>query len=56
MNTADAIQRTLESVNEYDRNMEPANVVDGLFAVARGLQAIAKALRELGSTNVHPEE
>jgi hypothetical protein len=36
---------TLISVNESDRNLEPANVVDGLFAIARALQSVAEAIR-----------
>ena len=35
------------SPNESDRNMEPANVVDGLFAIARGLQAVATAIKDM---------
>jgi hypothetical protein len=31
-----------------DTNMEAANVVDGLFAIARGLQAVAGAINKLG--------
>lgn len=42
--TADAIWGTLQSPNESDRNMEPANVVDALCAVARGLHGIAAAV------------
>ena len=38
---ADALSRiadgALVSVNELDANMDPANVVDGLFAIARAL-------------------
>jgi hypothetical protein len=33
--TAEAIRATLISPNESDRNLEAANVVDGLFAIAR---------------------
>ncbi len=39
-----AVREVFVSPNESDRNMEPANVVDGLFAIARGLHAIADAL------------
>ena len=35
---ADAIRSVFISPNEADRNMEPANVVDGLFAIARAIQ------------------
>jgi len=41
------------SPNESDRNLEAANVVDGLFAIARGLTAIAKAIEELKANTVH---
>lgn len=41
---ADALTRTLISPNEADSNLEPANVVDGLFAIARALDRIATAL------------
>lgn len=34
----------LISTNEADQNGEVANVVDGLFAIARALQAIATAI------------
>jgi len=46
---AKALQATLISPNEADRNLEPANVVDGLFAIARALQNIANELRFLGN-------
>ncbi len=45
---AEAVLATLISPNESDRNGESANVVDGLFAIARGLQAIARNLERLG--------
>lgn len=45
---ADALAETLISPNEHDSNLEAANVVDGLFAIARALNDVAKALRELG--------
>jgi hypothetical protein len=34
----------LISSNESDRNLEAANVVDGLFAIARGLNRLAEAV------------
>jgi hypothetical protein len=42
----DALTATLISPNELGRNFEAANVVDGLFAIARGLHAVAEAIRE----------
>jgi hypothetical protein len=44
MTTAEAIENTLVSPNEHDRNLEPANVVDGLFAIARAIHRIADVL------------
>jgi hypothetical protein len=42
---AEAIHATLTSPNEADSNLEPANVVDGLFAIARALHDLADAVR-----------
>lgn len=44
-----AIYHVLESPNECDRNLEPANVVDGLFAIARSLVGVAAAIDRLGT-------
>lgn len=41
---AKAILGTLESANEQDRNMEAANVVDALFAIARAIERLAYAV------------
>jgi hypothetical protein len=41
-----AIANRLVSPNESDSNGEVANVVDGLFAIARGLHAVAKAIEK----------
>ena len=35
------------SPNEADRNLEPANVVDGLFAIARAMEKVASAIDDL---------
>jgi hypothetical protein len=43
---ASALTATLISPNECDRNFEAANVVDGLFAIARALHDVANAIRE----------
>jgi hypothetical protein len=40
----EALRETLISPNECDSNLEPANLVDGLFAIARALMAVAKAI------------
>jgi hypothetical protein len=44
---ADAIDRNLTSPNEADQNLEAANVVDGLFAIARSLYDVARAIDKL---------
>ena len=41
---AEAIHAVLESPNEVDRNGEQANVVDGLFAIARAIDHLAEVL------------
>lgn len=41
---ASALGATFISPNELDRNLEPANVVDGLFAIAQGLHHVARAI------------
>lgn len=42
----EAIAFCFVSPNEVDRNGEEANIVDAVFAVARGLDNIARAIRE----------
>jgi hypothetical protein len=44
--TAEAIGAAFISPNESDSNGEPANMVDGLFAIARALRDVARAIRE----------
>jgi hypothetical protein len=39
---ADTLWGTLSSPNEADSNFEAANVVDGLFAIARAIQWAAR--------------
>jgi len=41
---AHALSQALFSPNECDRNGEDANVVDGLFAIARALETLARAV------------
>ena len=41
-----AIRGALISPNEADSNFEPANVVDGLFAIARAVGDLADAIRQ----------
>ncbi len=42
--TGNAIRATLISPNESDSNLEAANVVDGLFAIARAIENLAAAV------------
>jgi hypothetical protein len=44
---AEALRATLISPNEGDRNLEPANVVDGLFAIARAIQHLSDQIDAL---------
>lgn len=41
-----ALTSLFESPNECDSNLEPANVVDGLFAIARSIGKLADAVQE----------
>jgi hypothetical protein len=38
----DGLRETLISPNEADRNLEPANVVDGLYALMRAVRLHAR--------------
>jgi len=44
---AAAIAAGLISPNEADANGEPANVVDGLFAIARAIGELTAAIRDV---------
>lgn len=46
-NPAEAIWGTLQSPNERDSQGEDANVVDGLFAIARAIDRLAIAVGRL---------
>ena len=46
----DAMDRLLISENEHDSAGEPANIVDGLFAIARAIEAVAAAMN--GKTEI----
>lgn len=48
---ADAIVHTLQSPNEMDRNLEAANVVDGLFAIARAINRLASVIERVAPTD-----
>ena len=41
-----ALRDVFISPNEADRNFEAANVVDGLFAIARAIVALAKTVEK----------
>jgi hypothetical protein len=49
---AQAIGQNFTSPNELDRNLESANVVDGLFAIARSLAYIGEMLERLRPAEV----
>lgn len=49
---AEAIRDSLISPNECDQNMENANVVDGLFAIARSIERLAKAVESIGYNGI----
>lgn len=46
-NTASAIESCFISPNECDSNLESANVVDGLFAIARAISDLSKSIDKL---------
>ena len=52
---AKALHDTLISPNECDSNFEAANVVDGLFAIARALHRIADAMKPADETKPTPQ-
>jgi hypothetical protein len=43
---AAAIRSVLISTNESDSNLQPANVVDGLYRIARSIDRLADAVIE----------
>lgn len=43
-NIAEALIRVLESPNETDRNMETANIVDGIYRLARAIEELTEVL------------
>lgn len=49
----DKLVRVFESPNELDRNLEPANVVDGLFAIARSIHHVARAIEGVKTEDEH---
>lgn len=49
--TDEGIRYCFVSPNESDANMEEANVVDGLYAIARSLRDVAEAIHALGNNH-----
>ena len=47
----EVLKAVFESPNESDRNFEPANVVDGLFAIARAIHRLADVIGKEGETD-----
>jgi hypothetical protein len=47
----DAIRDVGVSPNERDSNLEPANLVDGLFAIARAIDGLTHAVHRLGNAD-----
>lgn len=45
---AERMAQALISANERDSNQEPANVVDGLFAIARAINGLTEQLMRGG--------
>ena len=45
---ANALTHTLVSPNVMDSNLEPANVVDVLFAISQAINRLAKAVESSG--------
>lgn len=50
--TLEMIALRLSSPAEHDRNLEEANVVDGLFYIGRAIERLAWAVE--GRPSVHP--
>lgn len=46
---ANAIHANFTSPNEPDKNLEAANVVDGLFAISRAINRLADAIEKQGT-------
>jgi hypothetical protein len=65
MNQSPNSERITETINqcfdasfvsqiEQDRDLYPANVVDGLFAIARAIESLAQATHALGTNHSVP--
>lgn len=48
---ADAIEAVGISPNNLDPNLEAANIVDGLYAIARSIDRLAVAVERIGENN-----
>ena len=46
---AEALRDVFISPNECDSNFEPANVTDGLYAIARAVRRLAQAVEGLSA-------
>jgi hypothetical protein len=44
----EALKNVFISPNEADSNYEPANVVDGLYAIARAIHRLSDVIEEKG--------
>lgn len=51
LKVADVLNRTLETPNECDSNLEPANVVDGLFFIGKSIRLLARTIEEVFGSN-----
>jgi hypothetical protein len=48
----DAIERVFISPNESGANLEPANVVDGLFAISRAIRYLASSIQDVAAAYI----
>jgi hypothetical protein len=48
--TTAALAAGLISPNELDRNLEPANIVDGLYAIVPAVEHLADVIMERSTT------
>lgn len=46
-----AIDRNFTSPNEMDSNLEQANIVDGLFVVARAIEKLTNVIKQNNDKN-----
>lgn len=54
--TGDAIRHAMESLSEYDsEGNSPANVVDGLYAIANSIHALSRSVQNHTDQENHPQ-